>query len=87
MPWKLGLEHMLTMMFKMLTSMKLDYLHFFDQYTGLELDPVGAAAARQPLHGNPILTLHGDYRIRTSTPDGSVSANGTEALWDAVDRL
>ena len=27
MPWKLGLDHMLTMMFKMLTSMKLDYLH------------------------------------------------------------
>ena len=47
--WKLGLDHMLTMMFKLLTSMRLDYLHrsTMDQYTGLELDPVGTAAARQ----------------------------------------
>ena len=44
MPWKLGLDLMLTMMFKMLTSMRLDYFH---RSTGLELDPVGAAAARQ----------------------------------------
>ena len=27
MPWKLGLDHMLTMTFKLPTSMRLDYLH------------------------------------------------------------
>ena len=36
---------MLTTMFKMLTSMRLDNLH--RRTTGLELDPVGTAAARQ----------------------------------------
>ena len=45
--WKLGLDHMLTMMFRLLTSIRLPSQKHYGQYTGLELDPVGTAAARQ----------------------------------------
>ena len=56
---------------------------YFDQYTGLELDPVGAAAARQ----SEIDFAWRGENIRASTQDGSVSANGTEAFRDVVGRL
>ena len=70
---------MLMMMFKMLTSMRLD----LELDPGLELDPVGGAAARQA-------EIDFAWRlksIRASTPSGSISAYGTEACGDAMDRL
>ena len=51
---------------------------YCDQYTGLELDPVGAAAARQSE-----IDFGWRQSIRASTPDGSVSANGTEVATGA----
>ena len=53
---------------------------YFDQYTSLELDPVGAAAARQS-------EIDFAWRLKAFEPDESVSANGTEAFRVAVDRL
>ena len=56
---------------------------YYDQYTGLELDPVGAVAARQS-------EIDFAWRLEAFEPrprTGSVSANGTEAFRDAVDRL
>ena len=54
---------------------------YYDQYTGLELDPVGTAAARQS-------EIDFAWRLKAFEPrpsDRSVSANGTEAFRDAVD--
>ena len=70
MPWRLELGHMLMTMFKMLTSMRVDYLHRSTMTNTLAWNL------------KPRLTLPG-----ASTPDRSVSANGTEAFRDAVDRL
>ena len=53
MPWKLVLDHMLTMMFKMLTSMRL---HYLDRSTMTNTPTL----LEQPQHDNPRLTLPGD---------------------------
>ena len=55
--WKLGLDHMLTMMFKLLTSMRLDYLHRSTMTNTLAWS---LTLLEQPQHENPKLTLSGD---------------------------
>ena len=57
MPWKLGLDHMLTMMFKMPTSMRLNYLHRSTMTNTLAWN---LTLLEQPQHDNPKLTLPGD---------------------------
>ena len=57
MPWKFGLDHMLTMMFKMLTSMRLDYFH---RSTMTNTPAWNLTLLEQPQHDNLRLTLPGD---------------------------
>ena len=56
-PWKLGLDNILTIMFKMPTSMRLDYLHESTMTNTLAWN---LALLEQPQHDNPRLTLPGD---------------------------
>ena len=55
--WKLAFDHMLTMMFKLLTSMRLDYLHRSTMTNTLAWN---LTLLEQPQHDNPKLTLPGD---------------------------
>ena len=57
MPWKVGLDHMLNMMFKMLTSMRLDYRH---RSTVTNTPAWNLNLLEQPQHDNPRLPLLGD---------------------------
>ena len=57
MPWKLGLDHMLMMMFKMLTSMRLGCLHRSTMTNTLAWK---LTLSKLPQYGKPRLTLPGD---------------------------
>ena len=54
---EVGMDHMLTMMFKMLTSMRLDYLL---KSTVTNTPAWNLTLLEQPQHDNPRLTLPGD---------------------------
>ena len=57
MPWKLGLDHMLMTMLKMLTSMRLGYLHRSTMTNTLAWN---LTLSETPQHGKSRLTLPGD---------------------------
>ena len=81
MPWKLGLEHTLTMTFKLPTSMRPDYLH---RSTTTNTPARNLTLLKQPQHDNPRLTLPGDSKHSSLDPglkrisewDGSLSGCG-----------
>ena len=57
MSWTLRLDHMLMMIFKMLTSMRLDYHHRSTMTNTLAWN---LTLLEPPQHGKPRLTLPGD---------------------------
>ena len=79
--WKLELDHMLTMMFKLLASMRLEYHHRSAMTNTLAWNSI---LLEQPQHDNPILSLRGAWKHSTldqgqermSEWDGSLSGCG-----------
>ena len=77
MPWKLGFDHMLTMMCKMPTSMRLDYLHRSTMTNTLAWN---LTLFEQPQHDNPRLTLPGDRKHSSLDPGRKRISEWDESL-------